>query len=66
MPSGGQEATGPEEEEGSRPTPLLAREGHKQSFCQKQRQLNVGPSQTSEQTGRPMDDETHPEDGPEK
>ena len=47
--------------------PLLCwREGYKQSPHQKRRHLNVGPSPTSEHTGRPKDDETHPEDGPEK
>ena len=63
---GGREATGPVEEEGPRTTPLLAIGVQTQSPHQKQRHLNVGPSPTSEQTGRPKDDETHPEDGLEK
>ena len=61
---GGQEATGPVEA-GQRSTPLLAR-GDKQSPLKKRRHLNAGHSPTSEHTGRPKDDETQPEDGPEK
>ena len=52
---GGREATGPEEEEGPRPTPR-----------QKRRQLNVEPSPLQSRPADQRMTKTHPEDGPEK
>ena len=45
---------------------LWWREGYKQSPRKKRRHLKAGHSPTSEHTGRPKNDETQPEDSPEK
>ena len=45
---------------------FVGKEGTKQSPLKKRRHLNAGHSPTLEHTGRPKDDETHPEDSPEK
>ena len=53
---GGREATGPQEEEGPRPTPSLAR-GVQTESSPEAKTIEWGPSPTSEQTGRPKDNE---------
>ena len=62
---GGREATGPEEEEGPRPTPSSARGTHTETPLEA-KTTECGTLPPSEPTGRPKDDKTHPEDGPEK
>ena len=56
---GGREATGPEEEEGSRPTPSLARGIHTESSPEA-KTTECGTLPASEQTGRPRDDKNSP------
>ena len=56
---GGRGATGPEEEEGARPTPSLARGIHTESSPEA-KTTECGTFPVSEQTGRPKDDKKSP------
>ena len=61
----GREATGSEEEEGPRPIPSSARGTHTETPLEA-KTTECGTLPATEPTGRPKDDKTHPEDGPEK
>ena len=62
---GGREATGPVEAEGQRPTPLLAR-GVQTESSQEAKTPEFGTLPHFRAYRSTKDDETHPEDGPEK
>ena len=62
---GGREATGPEEEEGPKPTPSLARGVHTESSPEAKTTEMWNPPQLQLRPADPRMTKTHPEDGPE-